>query len=65
MFGFYSAISGNSPHTLPSSIHALTFQEIPKILSLTQCVFPVQTEGISQESVEQKHKQTPVPWLGL
>lgn len=65
MFGFHSTIPGNSPHTLPSSIHALTFQEIPRILSLTQCVLPVQIEGISQESVEQKHKQTPVPWLGL
>lgn len=65
VFGFHSAIPDNSPHTLPSSIRALTFQEIPRILSLPQCVFPAQTEGISQESVEQKHKQTPVPWLGL
>lgn len=65
LFSFYFAIPENSIHTLPSSLCALTFQEIPKILSLTPCVFPVQTEGISQESLEQKHKQTPVPWLGL
>lgn len=65
MLGFHSAIPDNSTHTLPQSTCALTFQEMPRILSLTRCVFPVQTEGISQESVEQKRKQTPVPWLSL